>query len=31
VVAELPRDPSGKLFKRLLRAPYWEGRASRIV
>ena len=31
VVAELPRDPSGKLFKRLLRAPYWEGRTSRIV
>jgi len=31
VVAELPRDPSGKLFKRLLRAPYWEGRDSRIV
>ncbi|HEY4928241.1 MAG TPA: acyl-CoA synthetase [Acidimicrobiales bacterium] len=31
VVAELPRDPSGKLFKRLLREPYWEGRASRIV
>jgi acyl-CoA synthetase (AMP-forming)/AMP-acid ligase II len=28
---ELPRDPSGKLFKRLLRDPYWEGRASRIV
>jgi fatty-acyl-CoA synthase len=31
VVVELPRDPSGKLFKRLLRAPYWEGRDSRIV
>ncbi len=27
----LPRDPSGKLFKRLLRDPYWEGRSSRIV
>lgn len=23
---ELPRDPSGKLYKRKLRAPYWEGR-----
>lgn len=21
---ELPRDPNGKLYKRLLRAPYWE-------
>ena len=24
-LAELPRDPSGKLFKRTLRDPYWEG------
>ena len=24
-VAELPRDPNGKLYKRKLRAPYWEG------
>jgi long-chain acyl-CoA synthetase len=23
--AEMPRDPSGKLFKRRLRDPYWEG------
>ncbi|HZM54269.1 MAG TPA: acyl-CoA synthetase [Acidimicrobiales bacterium] len=30
-VAQMPRDPSGKLFKRLLREPYWEGRSSRIV
>ena len=30
-IDELPRDPSGKLFKRLLREPYWEGRESRIV
>ncbi|MFD9887776.1 acyl-CoA synthetase [Amycolatopsis sp. NPDC059027] len=22
---ELPRDPNGKLYKRRLRAPYWEG------
>ncbi len=24
-VVELPRDPSGKLYKRQLRAQYWEG------
>ena len=29
-VAELPRDPSGKLLKRRLRDPYWEGRATAI-
>ena len=27
---ELPRDPSGKLLKRKLRAPYWDGRATAI-
>jgi long-chain acyl-CoA synthetase len=27
-VAELPRDPNGKLYKRKLRDPYWEGRAQ---
>ena len=26
VLAELPRDPNGKLYKRKLRDPYWEGR-----
>jgi fatty-acyl-CoA synthase len=31
VADTLPRDPSGKLFKRLLRDPYWEGHDSRIV
>jgi len=30
-IAEMPRDPSGKLFKRRLRDPYWEGRSSSIV
>jgi acyl-CoA synthetase (AMP-forming)/AMP-acid ligase II len=28
--AELPRHPTGKLYKRLLRDPYWEGRTSKI-
>jgi long-chain acyl-CoA synthetase len=27
---KLPRHPTGKLFKRLLRDPYWEGRKRRI-
>ena len=31
VVADMPRDPNGKLYKRLLRDPYWDGRSSRIV
>jgi long-chain acyl-CoA synthetase len=30
-VDELPRHPTGKLYKRLLRDTYWEGHASRIV
>ena len=29
-IAEMPRDPSGKLFKRRLRDPYWEGRSAAI-
>jgi long-chain acyl-CoA synthetase len=29
-VAEVPRNPSGKLLKREIRAPYWEGRARRV-
>ena len=29
--AELPRHPTGKLYKRLLRDRYWEGHASKIV
>jgi long-chain acyl-CoA synthetase len=28
--AELPRAPTGKLYKRLLREKYWEGRKTRI-
>jgi long-chain acyl-CoA synthetase len=28
--AELPREDSGKIFKRKLRAPFWEGRESKI-
>jgi len=29
-MAELPRDPSGKLLKRRLRDPYWAGRSAAI-
>jgi len=29
--AELPRLPTGKLYKRLLRDRYWEGHTSRIL
>ncbi len=29
--AELPRHPTGKLYKRLLRDRYWAGRASKII
>lgn len=28
--AELPRHPTGKLYKRLLRDRYWQGHATRI-
>ena len=28
--ASLPRDTAGKLLKRVLREPYWTGRASRV-
>jgi long-chain acyl-CoA synthetase len=29
--AELPRQPTGKLYKRLLRDRYWGNKTSRIV
>ncbi len=31
VTDAMPRDPSGKLFKRRLKDPHWEGRATRIM
>jgi fatty-acyl-CoA synthase len=30
-VDSLPRTPTGKLQKRLVREPYWQGRASRLA
>jgi acyl-CoA synthetase (AMP-forming)/AMP-acid ligase II len=30
-VDTLPRNPSGKVLKRVLRAPYWEGRTRNIA
>jgi acyl-CoA synthetase (AMP-forming)/AMP-acid ligase II len=29
--SELPRQPTGKLYKRLLRDRYWQGRETRIL
>jgi long-chain acyl-CoA synthetase len=29
-IDEMPRDPNGKLYKRKLRDPYWQGRATAI-
>ena len=31
VVTELPRNPTGKILKRELRKPYWEGRDRQVV
>ena len=31
VLAELPRNSTGKVPKRNLRAPYWEGRERQVV
>jgi len=30
LVAELPRDPNGKVLKRQLREPFWAGRDRRV-
>jgi long-chain acyl-CoA synthetase len=27
---DMPRDPNGKLYKRKLRDPYWEGRERAV-
>ncbi|WP_374664576.1 fatty acid--CoA ligase [Ramlibacter sp.] len=29
-IAALPRNPSGKILKRVLREPYWAGQARRV-
>ena len=29
-IAELPRNPSGKILRRELRAPYWEGQTRKV-
>jgi len=29
--AELPRHPTGKLYKRLLKDRYWKGHKTRIL
>ncbi len=29
-IEEMPRDPNGKLYKRKLRDPYWEGKSRQI-
>jgi len=30
-VTELPRDPNGKLYKRLVKERYWEGHDTRVL
>ena len=30
LIDELPRNPSGKILKKVLRAPYWEGKTRQI-
>jgi DNA polymerase III delta prime subunit len=29
-ISEMPRDPNGKLYKRKLRDPYWDGKSRQI-
>ena len=29
-ISEIPRTGTGKILKREMRKPYWEGRASRV-
>ena len=31
VLDELPRNPTGKVLKKDLRAPYWDGRQRQTV
>ena len=31
VLDELPRNPTGKVLKKDLRAPYWEGYERQVV
>jgi acyl-CoA synthetase (AMP-forming)/AMP-acid ligase II len=31
LIAELPRNPTGKVLKKDLRRPYWEGRERQVV
>jgi acyl-CoA synthetase (AMP-forming)/AMP-acid ligase II len=31
IVSALPRNPTGKVLRRLLREPYWHGRARRVA
>jgi len=31
IVQEIPRNPSGKILKRVLREPYWKGRERNVA
>lgn len=31
IVTGLPRNPTGKILKRVLRAPYWQGQARAVA